>query len=84
MRGKLFGLILIVLLVWVAIEVFDKGVDHAFGGLFTGFRAPSASEAAAPQQSGSMAQRIGAKVRADIERGAQRDGVEDSDDQDTD
>jgi len=81
--GKLLGLILLVLAVWAGVEIFDKGVDGAFGGLFSGFRTPTAG-AAAESHGGSMAQRIGAKVRADIERGAQRDGVEDSDDQDTD
>ena len=76
--SRLLGLILFVLAVWAGVEIFDKGVDGAFGGLFTGFRTPAAT------QSGSLPQRIGAKVRADMERGAQRDGVVDSDDQDTD
>lgn len=77
--SRLLGLILFVLAIWAGVEIFDKGVDGAFGGLFNGFRASST-----PEQSGSLPQRIGAKVRADFERGAQRDGVEDSDDQDTD
>jgi hypothetical protein len=31
---KIFGILLILLLVWVGIEVFTKGTDGAFGGIF--------------------------------------------------
>lgn len=30
---KVFGILLIVLAVWVGLEVFTKGMDGAFGGL---------------------------------------------------
>jgi len=31
---KIFGILAVVLGIWVAMEVFNKGVDHAFGGIF--------------------------------------------------
>ena len=34
--GKLFGLILIVVGVWVGMEIYTQGVNRAFGGLFAG------------------------------------------------
>jgi len=33
---KIFGVLLILLAVWVAIEVYTNGTDRAFGGLFAG------------------------------------------------
>ena len=32
--GKLFGIILLVLGIWLGVEVFTEGVDGAFGGIF--------------------------------------------------
>jgi len=32
--SKIFGILTIVLGIWVAMEVFNKGADHAFGGVF--------------------------------------------------
>ena len=84
--GKLFGLILIVLGVWIGIEVYDKGMDGAFGGAFAWVSAPLPSNesagAAREVKSGSLAQRVGAKVRADIDAGARRDGAGDEEDND--
>ena len=34
---KLFKIVLILLCVWTAIEVYSEGVNGAFGGLFAGF-----------------------------------------------
>lgn len=88
--GKLLGLILFVLAVWVAVEVYDKGVDGAFGGLFAGFSAPlqrnesTGAPSASGAQRGSLAQRVGAKVKSDIDAGARRDGAEGDDEQDND
>jgi len=76
--GKLIGLMLIVLGVWVGIEIYDKGVDQAFGGLFAWFDAPLQTD----QHRGSLAQRVGAKVQSDIDAGAQRDGAGDEQDND--
>jgi hypothetical protein len=87
--AKLLGLILLVLAVWVAVEVFDKGVDGAFGGLFATVGAPlqrsgsADAPTASPAQRGSLAKRIGVKVQSDIDAGARRDGAE-GDEQDND
>ncbi len=84
--GKLFGLILIVLGVWVGIEVYDKGMDGAFGGVFAWASAPlqpnESAGSAREVHSGSIAQRVGAKVQADIDAGARRDGAGDEEDND--
>jgi hypothetical protein len=33
---KVFGILFILLAIWIGIEVFTKGTDVAFGGLFAG------------------------------------------------
>jgi hypothetical protein len=76
--GKLIGLILLVLCVWVAIEVYEKGMDGAFGGAFAWVSAPLPADresagAAREAHSASTAQRIGTKVQSDIDAGARRD-----------
>ena len=32
--GKIFGIAMIVLAIWVGMEVYAEGTDRAFGGLF--------------------------------------------------
>ena len=91
--GKLIGLILMVLAVWVGLEVYDKGVDHAFGGVFAWFETPlqpdestgyddaaDAPEGREVRPSGSLAQRVGAKVQSDLDEAAERRGETDGDD----
>jgi hypothetical protein len=34
--GKVFGILVIVVAVWVGLTVFSEGTDSAFGGLFAG------------------------------------------------
>jgi hypothetical protein len=88
--GKLFGLILIVLGVWIGLEVYEKGVDGACGGVFAWFATPIGGDGRAAydpsgravQPRGSLAQRVGAKVQSDIDAGAHRDGVDDEQDND--
>ncbi len=46
--GKIFGILLIVVGVWVGITVFTEGTDRAFGGLFASGAADSAPEAGEP------------------------------------
>ena len=66
--NKLFGLVLIGLLVWAAAEVYMKGTDHAFGGLFTGF----SSEAAAATEPKPVYEKVGNKVNEEFQRGYDR------------
>jgi hypothetical protein len=42
--GRLFGIVLIVLGVWAGLEIYNKGMDHAFGGVFAGWSQPIQSE----------------------------------------
>lgn len=35
--ARRLGLVLIVLAVWTAVEIYNEGVDGAFGGLFAGY-----------------------------------------------
>jgi hypothetical protein len=34
--GKVFGILLIVVAIWVGLTIFNEGTDAAFGGLFAG------------------------------------------------
>ena len=46
--GKLFGILVIVLGVWLGLKVFTEGADTMFGGLFAG-PLPQAAEQAPPE-----------------------------------
>jgi hypothetical protein len=46
--GKAFGLVLIVVGLWVGLEVYTKGTHGAFGGLLAGDSAPVQEEQQAP------------------------------------
>jgi hypothetical protein len=46
--GKAFGLVLIVVGLWVGLEVYTKGTQGAFGGLLAGESAPAAEQQQAP------------------------------------
>ena len=56
--GKIFGILLTVVGIWVGLEVYQKGADHAFGGLFAG-----ESSQSAPQDRRSIPQRAGSAVQ---------------------
>jgi len=34
--GKVFGILLIVVAIWVGLTIFNEGTDAAFGGIFAG------------------------------------------------
>lgn len=69
--AKVFGILLIVLGVWVGIEVYTKGTQQAFGGAFAWFEGKSAATSA-PGEQRSTIRRIEDKVRGDIQAGAAR------------
>ena len=69
--AKVFGILLIVLGVWVGLEIYTKGTHGAFGGIFAGAFEPVSDYQAAPDGR-SPVQRITDQVRGDIERGAER------------
>ena len=33
--GKIYGIVLIVVGIWVGMTIYTEGLDHAFGGVFT-------------------------------------------------
>ena len=73
--GKVFGILMIVLGVWIGIEIYTKGTEDACYGVFSWLDGESGSAATAAQTGqprGSLVKRIGDKVRADIQTGAAR------------
>ncbi|MEE9281729.1 MAG: hypothetical protein V3V67_16275 [Myxococcota bacterium] len=69
--GRLFGILAIVLGVWIGLEVYTKGTDQAFGGIFAGLMDPVSDSEPSPDGR-SPVQRIGDQVRDDINLGADR------------
>lgn len=65
--AKAFGILLIVLGVWLGLEIFTKGTDEAFGGIFaTGIESARREPAEPPVQ------RIRNRVEQSIKAGAAR------------
>ncbi len=69
--GQMFGILAIVLGVWIGLEVYTKGTNEAFGGIFAGLMEPVSDYEPSPDGR-SPVQRIGDNVRENIELGADR------------
>lgn len=65
--AKIFGILLIVLGVWLGMEIFTKGTDGAFGGIFA-----SAGSTAAETPEGSRLSRAGERMQKKMDQGAAR------------
>ena len=65
--AKVLGILVIVLGVWIGMEIFTKGTDEAFGGLFAAGGAREARTAAEPP-----VQRIRSRVERDMAAGLAR------------
>ena len=67
--SKVFGILLIVAMIWIGLELFLEGPTRAFGGAFASFLAPDADP---DEEALTTPQRAGAAVerahRADDER----------------
>lgn len=79
--GKAIIILMLVLGVWVGMEVFTKGTDQAFGGIFASGDSASRAPAEAPlQRIRASAQKSSDAVGERIERGigdeADADGEE--------
>jgi hypothetical protein len=87
--GKMFGILLVILAIWVGLTVYDKGVDRAFGGLFAGSKKeaphrvattrvePDASVSDEPEERARPApitERVRERVTGSMEQGARRAG----------
>jgi hypothetical protein len=60
--GKIFGILLIVLGIWVGLTIFSEGTDSAFGGLFASAKAPADPGSGAP-----ITQRVGQSVSRSLQ-----------------
>lgn len=67
--GRIFGILFIVVMVWVGLEVFTEGVSGAFGGLFARIPGVEASE---PAASRSTMERARGSVERSYEETEQR------------
>jgi hypothetical protein len=67
--GKVFGILFMVLAIWVGIEIYTKGSQEAFGGALAWLGGETPTE----QTDGrSPMQRFGDRVRTDMQTGAAR------------
>ncbi len=69
--GRIIGILLVVLAVWIGMEFYTEGSERAFGGIFAGALDPI-SDYEVSEDGRSPTDRIGDKVREDIKRGFQR------------
>jgi hypothetical protein len=65
--GKIFGILLIVVGVWVGLTIFTEGTDHAFGGVFAGAKTAADDGSGAPLPS-VVKERVGEAFQAHEER----------------
>ena len=61
--GKVFGILLIVIAIWAALEFYTDGSDHAMGGSLPGF-----SEVELPQGGSSFVTSAPQKARRSVQR----------------
>jgi hypothetical protein len=74
--AKIFGVLLIVLGVWLGMEIYTKGMDKAFGGALAGWSEP------APERE-PLAKRMSNSVQESLDQSAAHgevDGGADPDD----
>ncbi len=64
--SKLFGILALVLFVWIAAEVATRGVDGAFGGVFAsdGAKQDDRTAQSVPQRAGAAVERAHAEAAA--------------------
>ena len=77
--GRLLGLVLFVIAIYVGVTVLTEGTDRAFGGIFSGFGADSSDPAAAgphatePDRSSlPITERVGERWRDYLDTPARR------------
>jgi hypothetical protein len=54
--GKVIGILVLTIGIWMGLEVFNNGVSGAFGGAFARDEAPMAQRQSLPKQVGSKVQ----------------------------
>jgi len=76
--GKALVILMLVLGVWLGVEIFTKGTDAAFGGIFApGIESVRREPAEPPMQ------RIRERVQRDLRAGAARSAGENDSDEET-
>ena len=68
--GKMFGLVVLVTALWVGMEVYQEGVDGAFGGAFAALGDSDGEYA--PRDGRSVPRRAGDKVQGAHDEAAAR------------
>ncbi|MBW2244477.1 MAG: hypothetical protein JRH01_21035 [Deltaproteobacteria bacterium] len=71
--GKAFGLLFIAGLLWVGLEVYTEGTEHAFGGMFASMNteplnADSEDRLSTPKRAGLAVERAHEAANARLER----------------
>lgn len=71
--GKAFGILLIVVMIWIGLEVYLKGPDGALGGAFSSYLGAEAAEEgeqflSTPQRAGAAVERAHRRNEARYER----------------
>ena len=71
--GKAFGILFIVGLLWVGVEIYTEGTEHAFGGAFASvgsetIRADEDSRLSTPQRAGRAWERAQEQANDRLER----------------
>ena len=56
--GKLPAILVAIVAIWLALNVFEHGPENAFDGLFGLFYQPQYGEADRPTRSGTLADRV--------------------------
>ena len=75
--GMAFGLILMLIALYVGMTIYTEGIDQAFGGALATHLAPSAQSADAPADRArrvSITDRVRERVSAEMEEGRRRRG----------
>ncbi len=68
--GKMFGLVVLVTALWVGMEVYQEGVDGAFGGAFADLSDSDGEQAS--RDGRSVPRRAGDKVQNALDEAAVR------------
>ena len=71
--GKIFGILLVVVGIWLGLEVYVNGMQGALGGALAGLDGSAAEQAVAspgsvPQRAGEAVERAHAEAEARMER----------------
>ncbi len=71
--GRIFGLILFVTAIYIAVTLYSEGVEGAFGGILApAGQSASEAEEGGPRPAKPITQRVRERVEEDLRMGARR------------